>query len=249
VIVNRIWMHHFGKGLVDTPSDLGTRGSPPSHPELLDWLAAEFLNKGQGLKWLHRMIACSSVYRQESKPSELVRERDAENRLLSHANRRRLEFEAMRDAVLATSGTLEPRVGGPSFVITAATASESSRRTLYARIDRQELPVLYRTFDFPDPQSSSPSRDQTTVPPQALFWLNHPLLAAAARGVISSVDVSRHAGISDRVEAIYRRVLLRPPESAELELSLQFLGEEPDGDAFELLAHSLLMTNEFIMID
>ena len=153
VLVNRAWLWHFGKGLVSTPSDFGLRSDPPSHPELLDYLASEFIASGWSLKSLHRLIMLSNTYRQRSEPLAQGLTADPENRLLWRFNRQRLDFESMRDSLLAVSGVLDPAVGGPPALISEAPFSR--RRTIYGYIDRQNLDGLYRTFDF-----AVPGRDQ-----------------------------------------------------------------------------------------
>ena len=181
-LVNRIWMHHLGSPLVATPGDFGLRSEPPTHPELLDHLAARFMDEGWSIKRLHRWIMLSSAYQQQSDDRPKVRILDPENALYSRTNRRRLDFEAIRDALLAVSGRLDEVIGGPPMP--SLTEPASNRRTLYGYVDRLNLPGLYRTFDFPDPTTTSPRRDQTTIAPQALFLMNHPFVIAAAHGIL-----------------------------------------------------------------
>ena len=165
-IVNRVWMHHFGTPLVATPGDFGLRSEPPTHPELLDHLASRFMEEGWSIKSLHRRIMLSSTYQQRSDDRSEARALDPENTLYWRVNRRRLDFEATRDALLAVSGRLSGRIGGPPMPSLTGT---EPRRTIYGFIDRLNLPGLYRTFDFPDPTHDQPRRDQTTVAPQACF--------------------------------------------------------------------------------
>ncbi|MGL4554189.1 MAG: DUF1549 and DUF1553 domain-containing protein, partial [Gemmataceae bacterium] len=178
VIANRVWMLHFGHGLVRTPGDFGSRGEPPTHPGLLDWLARDLMDGGWSLKRLHRVIVTSAGYRQRS-DSEAGLKDDPENRLLWRFNRRRLEFEPLRDALLAVSGTLEARMGGPPVEITASPFPP--RRSVYAFIERQNLPGVFRTFDLASPDATTPQRHATTVPQQALFLMNSPFAQHAAR--------------------------------------------------------------------
>ena len=187
VLVNRAWLWHFGKGLVDTPSDFGLRSDPPSHPELLDYLASEFIASGWSLKTLHRRIMLSSTYQQRSEPRADGLERDPENRLVWRFNRQRLDFESMRDSLLAVSGVLDPAIGGPAASITEPPFS--TRRTIYGFIDRQNLDGLYRTFDFAVPDATSPRRFVTTVPQQALFLMNSPFLHEQARRLTASIGL------------------------------------------------------------
>src|SRR5262249_27102864 len=161
-----IWHWHFGKGLVTTPSDFGLRSDPPSHPELLDHLAAQFLADGWSIKTLHRRIMLSRTYQQSSAPRPDAAPTDPENRLVWRVSPQRLDSEAMRDSILAVAGDLDPRVGGRPVTITETPFS--TRRTVYGFIDRQNLDGLYRTFDFAVPDATSPRRFVTTVPQQAL---------------------------------------------------------------------------------
>ena len=195
VMVNRIWMHHFGAPLVSTPSDFGVRSDPPTHPELLDHLATRFVAGGWSIKAMHRAILLSRVYSQASDDRPECRQVDPENTLLWRMNRRRLDFEATRDALLAASGRLDRTVGGPSMP--DLTAPSSTRRTLYASIDRLNLPGLFRTFDFPDPNATSPRRDNTTIAPQALFLMNHPFVLESAR----ALERSPRGRLGDRPHA------------------------------------------------
>ncbi|HKI17723.1 MAG TPA: PSD1 and planctomycete cytochrome C domain-containing protein, partial [Isosphaeraceae bacterium] len=169
VLVNRIWQHHFGRGLVATASNFGSLGERPSHPELLDWLARRFVTAGWSQKTLHREIMLSAVYQQSSRFDSDGFARDPGNTLLWRMNRRRLDVEAWRDAMLAVAGRLDPALGGPSVDLEAA---GNARRTVYAAISRHDPAWMLRLFDFPDPNISSDSRAFTTVPLQQLFVLN-----------------------------------------------------------------------------
>ncbi len=252
VFVNRVWMWHFGKGLVPTPSDFGLRGDPPSHPELLDTLAVEFMAHGWSLKWLHRLIMTSSVYQQASESRSAELERDPENRLLWRFNRQRLDFESMRDAMLAVSGMLDQKMGGPTTAI--VDPPFSGRRTLYGFIDRQNLDGLYRSFDFAIPDATSPKRFVTTVPQQALFLMNGPFVLEQAARLAETVDP--RADANQGIRTLYLRVLARPPENDELTLAAAFIervkaapaAREP-GAPWRLLAQALLLTNEFMFTD
>jgi len=170
VLVNRIWMHHFGYGLVRTPSDFGVRGERPSHPELLDDLARKFIDGGWSIKSLHRQILSSQTYQQASAIRPEAVAKDPENRLLWRMNPHRLEFEAVRDSLLAATGDIDLKMGGRSVDLFSQLATR--RRTVYGFIDRQDLPGLFRSFDFASPDVSTPMRPQTTVPQQALFAMN-----------------------------------------------------------------------------
>lgn len=226
VMVNRVWMHHFGQGLVTTPSDFGVRAEPPSHPELLDWLALRFMDRGWSIKELHRLIMLSSTYQQSSQGPDhpaalrLAQERDADNRLLWRMNVHRLSFEEARDAWLAAAGHLDARVGGrPQDLF----ADSNTRRTLYATVDREDLAPVLRTFDFANPDLSIPRRTETTVPQQALFAMNHPFLAAQARALAGRKEVQACRTDAERIALIYALLYQRTPEFEELQAALDYV--------------------------
>ena len=202
VLVNRVWMHHFGAAIVGTPSDFGLRGDPPSHPELLDHLAHAFVADGWSIKHLHRWMMLSSTYAQASEDRPDERAIDPENALLWRANRRRLDFESTRDALLAVSGRLDRSIGGPPMPDIFATGA--NRRTIYGKVDRLRLPGVYRAFDYPDPSTSNPKRDQTTVAPQALFLMNHPFAIDCAAALQKRPEVAADGDLGRRVERLYR---------------------------------------------
>jgi hypothetical protein len=256
VLVNRVWQWHFGQGLVATPSDFGLRSDPPSHPELLDHLAASFIKDGWSIKALHRRIMLSSTYQQRGDPRPECLVRDPQNRLLWRFNRQRLDFEAMRDSVLAVAGTLERTQGGPPVAINESPFPP--RRTVYGFIDRQNLDGVYRTFDFAVPDATSPKRFVTTVPQQALFLMNSPFVQEQARRLAAAVeqdDDHASAAVEEetRVRRLYRRILGRSPESRELALGVSFLrrqGRSPDSlSPLAQLAQVLMLTNEFMFAD
>ncbi len=231
VWVNRVWAHHFGAGLVRTPSDFGVRAEPPSHPELLDWLAERFVHEGWSTKALHRLIVLSNTYRQESSPddSALVlkaRQRDPQNRLLWRMNPHRLSFEELRDTWLAVTGKLDIQLGGRSTDLFAANPPHR-RRTLYGSIDRQFVPDVLRMFDVANPDLHSPQRSETTVPQQALFALNHPVAASCARTLAGTLTSEPR----QFVESMFQRIVQRSPTVAQLEQCLAYLQspeEEPE---------------------
>jgi hypothetical protein len=260
VLVNRLWLHHFDAGLVRTPSDFGLRGDPPTHPALLDYLAATFMESGWSIKKMHRLIMLSRVYQQSSEESPRSREIDPDNRLLSHSNRQRLEFEAMRDSLLAVAGQLDTTFGGRPVNLTAA--PYPGRRAVYGFIDRQNLPALFRTFDFANPDTTSPLRHTTTVPQQALFLMNSPFVIQQARRLIQRADVSACPQSEQRISLLYRVLYSRPPEPEEITLGLRFLKAaaqpEPVQEtararkplrAWEKYAQVLMLSNEFDYID
>ena len=257
MIVNRVWMHHFGEPLVSTPSDFGTRSNPPSHPELLDDLAARFVQGGWSLKSLHRLIMLSRTYQQSSLDRADAHRLDPENRLLWRFNRRRLDLEAMRDTLLYVSGTLDLTMRGrPVDVIDDA---KTTRRTVYGLVDRQGLPAVFRAFDFASPDLSSERRPRTTVPQQALFSMNSPLVISQARALAARPEIVAAPSPAAAVIALYRRVLARSPEESELDSARRFLAGSATGTTsshdhsqlspMQQLAQVLLMTNELMFVD
>jgi hypothetical protein len=247
VFVNRIWLHHFGQGLVRTPSDFGLRSDPPTHPELLDHLAATFVRDGWSVKQLHRRIVLSAAYQQRSDDRPECRRIDAGNLRLWRMERRRLDFEALRDALLAVAGRLDHAVGGPSVQDTLSPAAR--RRTLYGYLDRLQVPGLYRTFDFPSPDSTNPQRDATTIPQQALFLLNHPLVLDSARYLVQRPEVAGANDFSTKVAAVYRLIYGRAPAAVEVELAREFLGGAVQSPGWSRYVQGLLMANEFAFVD
>jgi hypothetical protein len=256
VLVNRVWLNHFGAGLVRTPSDFGLRSEPPTHPALLDYLAARFVGDGWSLKKLHRLILLSKAYQQGSADHARGLQVDPENRLLWKMNRRRLDFEALRDALLAVSGKLDLKMSGPP--VDLLTTPFSGRRTVYGFIDRQNLPGLFRTFDFASPDASSPQRYQTTVPQQALFLMNSPFVLEQAQLLTRRPEVADQAEAEARIVQLYRRVYGRAPEREEVALGQRFVQEAermpaPAGaqalGAWERYTQVLLLANEFCFVD
>jgi hypothetical protein len=250
VIVNRLWQHHMGQGLVRTPNDFGLRGDRPSHPELLDWLAIELMESGWSLKHLHRLIVLSSAYRQSSRSEDArARRVDPDNRLLWRMNRRRLEGETLRDAVLATSGELTPWLGGPmvrvplepevyDLIFTEGEPDglwpithdlrQHTRRSLYLFNKRNvRLPML-EAFDQPDTLTSCPVRPVSTFAPQALILLNGPFMHAQARALAGRLW--REAGGDGRgqVASAYLLALGRAPRQEEIKMALAFLDDQAD---------------------
>lgn len=239
VMINRLWLHHFGAGLVKTPSDFGLRAEAPSHPELLDWLARRFVAEGWSLKAMHRLMVTSAVYQQvseyesvrgvesgkqsESLPSHsrtlaLSNSKDPDNRLLWRANRQRLDFEELRDSLLAASGELDLTVGGkPVDILT------SKRRSLYGLVDRQYLPGVFRVFDFANPDLHIPQRHETTVSQQALFFLNHPFVAARSKGLASRTDFKALSLPEERVRFLYRALYQREPTPTQTDAAVRFV--------------------------
>ena len=252
VIANRVWGHLLGKGLVPTPSDFGVRTDPPTHPELLDWLAKRFVEDGWSTKKLIRRIVLSTAYRQSSEASAKALVVDPENKLVSHVNRKRFDFEALRDGLLNAAGRLDPAVYGRSIDLFAK--PYTTRRTVYGFVDRQNLSGTFRTFDFASPDQHTPLRFQTTVPQQALFLMNSPFVAEQARAVLERPEVAFAFGPADRIGRVYRTVLARNPSTEELAMAKAFVESVPsvDGsklDGWELFAQVLLLSNEFAFVD
>jgi hypothetical protein len=242
VMVNRIWQHHFGEGLVRTPNDFGERGERPTHPELLDFLAGRFVESGWSVKAMHRLIMNSAAYGQSSRASEGAMSRDPDNKLFARMNRRRLDAEAIRDSLLAVSGKLDGTFGGPPF-----TELGTPRRTLYLMSARTGANTsdFGRLFDRADPSLIVGQRGQSIVAPQALFFRNDPFVSGVARSLASRIA----GGSSERrIKELYILTLGRSPTKAEIELGLQQL-RIPSPDAFERYCLLVLCTNEFIYVD
>jgi hypothetical protein len=230
VFVNRIWKQHFGTGIIDTPSDFGVRSSAPTHPELLDWLASEFVGGGWSMKKLHRLIMNTAAYRQSTEPtsdaiSQAVKV-DAANRLLWKFPRRRLDFEATRDSLLAVSGSLDRKLGGPASNVLNGFVP---RRTVYGFVNRMDLPGLMRAFDFPEPAATSPGRETTTIAPQALYFLNNDFVAECAKRLLNRKDVAELQDPVLKVDRIHRILFSRSPTDGEIVLAELFL-DRPASD-------------------
>jgi hypothetical protein len=235
VIVNRVWAWHFGKPLVATPSDFGAQGEAPTHPELLDDLAARFIACGWSLKWLHREIMLSSAHQQASQPREDAMALDPTNRLLWRMNPRRLDVEAYRDCVLQAAGVLNRKVGGVSSDLDQP---DNVRRTVYARVSRGRMNNLFQLFDFPAATMHSPGRETTTTPLQQLFVLNSAFMQKRASALGKVVE---RAPEQARVQNLYKQVLGREPDKMEQTLAGQYFAA---GGKLADYAQALLSTNE-----
>jgi hypothetical protein len=220
-MVNRMWLHHFGAGLVRTPGDFGMRSEPPTHPELLDYLAVRFVQMGWSMKRMHRLIMLSSTYQMSSDFNSRADQIDPENRLLWRQNQQRLELEALRDSLLAVSGRLDPKIGGPAVEITKP--PYANRRTIYGFIDRQNLQGLFRTFDLASPDTTNAQRYRTTVPQQALFMMNSPFVVEQARALASRRDLTALKDPARQIRYAYRLLYGRLPSAEELSLGLKFV--------------------------
>ncbi|MBL8816953.1 MAG: PSD1 domain-containing protein [Planctomyces sp.] len=234
VFVNRIWAQHFGAGLVRTPSDFGTQGDRPTHPELLEYLSYEFVSRGWNIKWLHREILTSAAWRQSSQYRSDGEQLDPDNRFLWRMNRRRLDIEMWRDAILAANGRLNLTMGGPSQAIDDPA---NVRRTIYVTVAREELHHMLRMYDFPEASAHSPKREPTTTPLQQLFVLNSPWMQEQATALyqkISMPPVPDTPSVSDgtiagAIRATYRNLFSRWPTDEELAVGITYLtgGVEP----------------------
>ncbi len=253
VWVNRVWMICFGQGLVRTPGDFGSRGEKPTHPELLDRLAGELMADGWSTRKLLRKILTSATWKAASF-DPVSEQKDPENRLWARQNPRRLDFEALRDSMLAVSGRADAKVGGPSVK-----DMQSQRRTLYLHLDRLSVPGLFRTFDFPSPDATSSMRDQTTTPLQALWLMNHPFAASCAGALAKKAEAAiakpDNAGTAEPdvnarawVISLYRLAYQRAPEMVELETMMTFLRAQGAEGRLKA-AQALLASNEFSFVD
>lgn len=240
VLVNRLWQQHFGAGFVTTPDDLGNMSSPPTHPELLDWLAARFVASGWSVKQLQRTIVLSSTYQQAGAANPAAAAIDAGNRLLWRANLRRLNFEEVYDSLLAIAGTLDRTVGGKSVM--PSSDSFGTRRSLYTYIDRRNPPELLTQFDFPNPDTPTGRRHETTVPQQALFLMNSPLVVETARQLTHRSEFAALPSDRDRVTSLYLAIFQRPPTAKEVELGLGYVRANPAGLALEVSEPPALKT-------
>lgn len=248
VMVNRIWMYHFGRGIVNTPGNFGSLGERPTHPELLDYLATQFVEHGWSIKSLHRQIMLSSAYQMSSEFNEQNAKSDPDNLFLWRMNRQRLEVEPWRDAMLAVAGNLDATLGGPPADLSSA---DNRRRTLYGSVSRHQLDPLLRLFDFPDPNLTSDRRALTIIPLQQLFVLNSDFMQRQSKALVARVE--KEAG-SDDVSKIQRAFVLaysRYPSEKEIQIALKFLAANSSqkATAWQKYAQVLLSANEFAFVD
>ena len=258
VMVNRIWQHHFGRGLVGTPSDFGTHGQKPTHPALLDWLAAEFTGRGWSVKAMHRLMLLSATYQQASTVAAAEVVRDPENRLYGRMNRLRIEGEVIRDSLLAISGELNLKVGGPGVFppipkelfegakgwIASTDPRDHTRRSLYIFARRNLRFPFLEVFDAPDNNLSCSARERSTTAPQSLTLLNaEEVLAAAARTAERLTEAADSP--EARVTLAYRLIIGRPPTAVERRLSVEFLARSPLSE----LCRGLFNLNAFVYVD
>jgi hypothetical protein len=244
VIVNRVWGWHFGRGLVNTPSDFGTQGEKPSNPELLDDLAARFIAHGWSLKWLNKEIMMSATYQQSSRSRADGLAADEANALLWRQNPQRLDSEAYRDTLVRAAGVLDMQVGGPPGDLDGDTYF---RRAIYGRVSRARFPQMQAAFDFPSPVQTAPDRDVTTTSLQQIYLMNSPFMQnladAALKKAAAKPDITK-GGQKQQVAALYRQVLARNPTPAESAAALAYLQK----GTLVRYAQILLMTNEEIFL-
>jgi hypothetical protein len=258
VMVNRIWQHHFGKGLVRTPSNFGKLGERPTHPKLLDHLASKFMEEGWSVKAVHRHIMRSAAYQLSSRLDADDFQKDPENKLMWRMNRRRLEVEPWRDAILAAADKLDKSVGGPSVDLASP---NNQRRTLYGKISRHDLNPLIRLFDFPDPNITSDERTVTTVPLQELFVLNSEFMVQNAKALAARLTADAKEEDTTRIGNAFVLLYGRPATKLEVQQGLEYLADrEPAEDTpagnivptltqWEKYAQVLLDANEFLYVN
>jgi hypothetical protein len=252
VFVNRVWGWHMGKEIVDTPSDFGVRTPEPVHIDLLNWLSASFIESGWSIKSLHRLIVLSQTYRQSSSITTKGERVDPGNQYWHHFPKARLDFESMRDTLLAVSGNLD------------ITDPTTNRRTIYSYIDRQDMPGIFRTFDHPSPEATSPARFETVVPQQALFLMNSPFTIEQAKYLAARTETLAGPDLEERIQKTYQLVFQREVSRDELMDGLNFLkefdanvpvavneGEEvlEPLNGWQLYCQALLLSNELMFLD
>ena len=268
VMVNRIWQYHFGRGLIETPSDFGTRSGEATHPELLDWLAADLVDSGWSIKHIHRLILESETYRRAANPSEKAHAEDPANRLLSHFSRRRLNADEVRDAVLLATGALNPERGGRPVVpplseeekamltqrpsdawVLTADESQHDRRSVYLIQKRTFRMPMMEVFDAPESMLTCPRRESSTTAPQALTLFNGTLTMERSREMASKL-LSSNPDDGELIAEAWSRILAREPAAEERARAEAFLaaGASREVAAAELL-RALLNTNEFLYVD
>jgi hypothetical protein len=248
VMVNRIWQHHFGAGLVRTPSNFGRMGELPTHPELLDWLARRFVESGWSVKAMHRLIMLSAAYQRSSQAPHELLEVDPENRLWGRMNRRRLEAEELHDSMLDLAGRLTDQFGGPAEADTA-----SPRRLIYLGNSRSNRSDFGSVFDRANPALQVEHRAATTVAPQALYLMNHPWVIDQAHGLARRPEVSAEPDPSQRIALLHGLLYCRSATDEEIAMGRAFIAAAPEGPdpevVWDLYAQALLLTNEFLFVD
>ncbi|MFM8271403.1 MAG: DUF1553 domain-containing protein, partial [Gemmata sp.] len=258
VIVNRLWQHHFGTGIVDTPSDLGRNGAKPTHPELIDWLASELVEQKWSLKHIHRLLVSSATYRQSSASNAAGLAKDAQARLLWRYPPRRLEAEPLRDAVLFVSGKLDLAMGGPGFDLFEPNGNyvkvyapkkqfgpAEFRRMIYKQTPRMQLDDTFGAFDCPDAGQIAPRRTVSTTPLQALNLLNSAFMVQQARFLAERVETDAGPDASAQVRRAFALAFQRPPGATELDAATRLVKEH----GLAALCRAVLNANEFVFVD
>jgi hypothetical protein len=272
-MVNRIWQGHFGEGLVRTSDNFGRLGERPDNQPLLDWLSVRFVESGWSIKAMHRMIMLSSAYQMSTRYDERAAAADPENRLLWRMNRRRLEAEEVRDAILATGGRLDQSMGGTllanknhTYVTSTASTNnvnyENERRSIYLPVVRSAVYEVFSAFDFADPSTMNGRRPSTTVAPQALFMMNSPLILRQTRATAEQILSSSTVDDAGRVNVAFQRAYSRAPTADETSRALQFIAgyqadlagrnielAEARVRAWQALCRVILSSNEFIYLE
>jgi hypothetical protein len=254
VIVNRVWFYHFGNGIVNTPSDFGLMGDRPSHPELLDWLAVSFMENGWSLKWLQRQIVMSQAFQQSSALNEKAFAVDADNRLLWRMPLRRMDAEALRDTMLAATGSLNPERGGPSYLLQKKGGGGSYiydaldndgpavwRRAVYRFVVRGGGRIFMDSFDCPDPSVATPQRSNSNTPVQALTLLNNSFVMKQSERMAERLR-REASDVSGQVARAYSLLYGRAPSEKELRAGMAFIGQH----SLAAYARVLFNTNEFL---
>jgi hypothetical protein len=255
IYVNRVWHWLFGTGLVRTTDNFGTTGESPSHPELLEHLALQFMEEGWSVKTLIRRIVLSRTYRLASVDDPKAQAADPENRLLWKMSRRRLDAECIQDTILSVSGALDPQMKGSSFRADLAAdygfTHEEKRRSVYSPVFRNALPELFEVFDFADPSMVVGRRNVSTVAPQALFLLNHPFVLEQSKQAARRLLARPGLDDGGRIDRIYRLALGRKPTESERRIGLSFIaqnakaGEPADEGSWALLFQAVFASVDF----
>jgi hypothetical protein len=248
VMVNRLWQHHFGEGIVGTSNDFGAQGERPTHPELLEWLAAEFVKGGWKLKPLHKAMMLTSAYQQANDVSPDNLRIDPENRLLWYHKPRRLEAEIIRDALLAVGGSLDLTMYGPSLL------DNAPRRSVYLRVKRSELIPFMTMFDAPEPTQSIGERVSTTLPTQALTMMNSPFVRQQAEKLVTRIRPTADVPLETAIDRGYQFAFARLPSKDERDRMLAFLNQPAAADPNQTASLTefcqvLLCLNEFVYVD
>ena len=248
VLANRLWQYHFGQGLCQSPSDFGRLGEPPTHPELLDYLASELLDSGWSLKHLHRQLVTSAAYRRASHGPEAAASAavDPLNRWLARMSVRRLSAEQIRDAAIAVTGELDPRMGGEG-----GDSGKTARRAVYLKVFRNKHDPVLDVFDVPDGLSTMPVRNLTTTPTQSLFMINGPWMMLRAKAFARRLAQPSSATLDERIMTAYRLAYGRSPTADETRAATEFLqsGAADEKEALVDFCHVLLNSSEFLYVD